>query len=552
MRGSPSPAPTGCSSTSRASCWTAPAELGGARARLRATLAKVRGRSPAPGPDLLRPRRRRLLRRSPPCRSTGIGLDFVRGARTSVSPASTACRTTSGWSPASSTAATSGSTTCDAVARPARSRPARRCAGELVGRAPPARCCTSRSTWRRDRTSTPRCAPGSPSRRRSWTRWRRSPGPSTRAKARSRTSWRANAARWSSRGGVARAPQPGGAARLASARRRRGRAATARTRTAASAQQRGGSTCRRCRRRRSAPSRRRREMRARARAAPTRRDRRRAEYEPAVEGRDRARRRAARRSSGSTCWCTASPSATTWSSTSASSWTGSPSPSTAGCRATARRCVRPPIIYGDVVAPGADDGALGRLRAVAHRRPDEGDAHRAGDDPPVVVRARRPAARGDLPPDRARDPRRGGRPGGGRDRRSSRSTSRRCARACRCAAADWDALPALGGARASGWRPPASRDETQIHTHMCYSEFGDIIERDRGLDADVISIETARSAMELLDVFRQRRLRAGRSAPASTTSTPRACPPARRWRSCCARPADVLTPTRSGSTRTAA
>jgi 5-methyltetrahydropteroyltriglutamate--homocysteine methyltransferase len=45
------------------------------------------------------------------------------------------------------------------------------------------------------------------------------------------------------------------------------------------------------------------------------------------------------------------------------------------------------------------------------------------------------------------------------------------------------------------------RDETQIHTHMCYSEFNDIIEHIAALDADVITIETARSAMELLDAF---------------------------------------------------
>ncbi len=44
-------------------------------------------------------------------------------------------------------------------------------------------------------------------------------------------------------------------------------------------------------------------------------------------------------------------------------------------------------------------------------------------------------------------------------------------------------------------------DETQIHTHMCYSEFNDIIEAIARMDADVISIETSRSNMELLDAF---------------------------------------------------
>ena len=45
------------------------------------------------------------------------------------------------------------------------------------------------------------------------------------------------------------------------------------------------------------------------------------------------------------------------------------------------------------------------------------------------------------------------------------------------------------------------RDETQIHTHMCYSEFNDIIASIAAMDADVITIETSRSDMELLDVF---------------------------------------------------
>ncbi len=44
-------------------------------------------------------------------------------------------------------------------------------------------------------------------------------------------------------------------------------------------------------------------------------------------------------------------------------------------------------------------------------------------------------------------------------------------------------------------------DETQIHTHMCYSEFNDIIDAIAALDADVITIETSRSQGELLDAF---------------------------------------------------
>ncbi|WP_345866932.1 5-methyltetrahydropteroyltriglutamate--homocysteine S-methyltransferase [Shewanella algae] len=45
------------------------------------------------------------------------------------------------------------------------------------------------------------------------------------------------------------------------------------------------------------------------------------------------------------------------------------------------------------------------------------------------------------------------------------------------------------------------RDETQIHTHMCYSEFNDTIAAIAAMDADVITIETSRSRMELLNAF---------------------------------------------------
>jgi 5-methyltetrahydropteroyltriglutamate--homocysteine methyltransferase len=45
------------------------------------------------------------------------------------------------------------------------------------------------------------------------------------------------------------------------------------------------------------------------------------------------------------------------------------------------------------------------------------------------------------------------------------------------------------------------QDKTQVHTHMCYSEFNDIIEHIAAMDADVITIETSRSQMELLQAF---------------------------------------------------
>jgi 5-methyltetrahydropteroyltriglutamate--homocysteine methyltransferase len=49
-----------------------------------------------------------------------------------------------------------------------------------------------------------------------------------------------------------------------------------------------------------------------------------------------------------------------------------------------------------------------------------------------------------------------------------------------------------------------AKDETQIHTHMCYSEFQVILEATKRMDADVISIEAARSEMELLDAFAEK------------------------------------------------
>ena len=48
-----------------------------------------------------------------------------------------------------------------------------------------------------------------------------------------------------------------------------------------------------------------------------------------------------------------------------------------------------------------------------------------------------------------------------------------------------------------------TRDDTQIHTHMCYCQFEDILPSIAALDADVISMETARSRMEMLHAFRE-------------------------------------------------
>jgi 5-methyltetrahydropteroyltriglutamate--homocysteine methyltransferase len=48
-----------------------------------------------------------------------------------------------------------------------------------------------------------------------------------------------------------------------------------------------------------------------------------------------------------------------------------------------------------------------------------------------------------------------------------------------------------------------ARAETQIHTHMCYSDFNDIISTIEAMDADVITMENARSGNELLTVFKK-------------------------------------------------
>ncbi len=66
--------------------------------------------------------------------------------------------------------------------------------------------------------------------------------------------------------------------------------------------------------------------------------------------------------------------------------------------------------------------------------------------------------------------------------------------------ADWPAYLAWA-ARAFRVSASGVRDDTQIHTHMCYSEFNDILPAIAAMDADVITIETSRSQMELLRGF---------------------------------------------------
>ena len=68
--------------------------------------------------------------------------------------------------------------------------------------------------------------------------------------------------------------------------------------------------------------------------------------------------------------------------------------------------------------------------------------------------------------------------------------------------ADWRAYLDWAG-QAFRLASSGVRDDTQIHTHMCYCEFDDIMPDIAALDADVISIETSRSNMELLQTFAQ-------------------------------------------------
>ena len=206
-----------------------------------------------------------------------------------------------------------------------------------------------------------------------------------------------------------------------------------------------------------------------------------------------------RRRSTWTCWCTASASATTWWNISASSSKGSPSPRNGWVQSYGTRCVKPPIIYGDVCRPRPMTVAWSRYAQSLTRRPMKGmltgpitilqwsfvrdDQPRRDTAMQIALAIRQEVA--DLEaagigviqidePAPARGPAAGPRPVG--------------------------RVPGLGGGRL----PPGGlrrRRRTQIHTHMCYSEFNDIIEAIAALDADVISIEASRSDMELLDAF---------------------------------------------------
>ncbi len=71
------------------------------------------------------------------------------------------------------------------------------------------------------------------------------------------------------------------------------------------------------------------------------------------------------------------------------------------------RCVKPPVIFGDVERPKPMTVRWSSYAQSLTRKAAEGHAHRAGDHPRVVVRPRRPAPVPDLPPDCPCHPRRG-------------------------------------------------------------------------------------------------------------------------------------------------
>ncbi len=163
------------------------------------------------------------------------------------------------------------------------------------------------------------------------------------------------------------------------------------------------------------------------------------------------------------------------------------------------RCVKPPIIYGDVRRKGPMTVAWAVFAMRAARRPMKGML-----TGPVTI-LKWSFARDDQP---------------------LRETADQIALAIRDEVADLEAAglpiiqidePALREAlplRKAEWKEcldwevrafrlasSGARDETQIHTHMCYCDYGEIMEHIVRMDADVISLEASRSRMELLGAF---------------------------------------------------
>ena len=165
------------------------------------------------------------------------------------------------------------------------------------------------------------------------------------------------------------------------------------------------------------------------------------------------------------------------------------------------RCVKPPVIYGDVSRPAAITVEWSRYAQSLTTRPMKGML-----TGPVTI-LQWSFVRNDIP---------------------ERDTTFQIARALRDEVTDLESagisiiqvdepalregLPLREADRAFylGWATEAFRlatsgvrDETQIHTHMCYCEFEDVMPAIASLDADVISMESARSRMEVLGAFQK-------------------------------------------------
>ena len=163
------------------------------------------------------------------------------------------------------------------------------------------------------------------------------------------------------------------------------------------------------------------------------------------------------------------------------------------------RCVKPPVIFGDVSRPGPMTVAWTRFAADQTDRPLKGmltgpvtilQWSFVRDDQPRVETCRQIAL---AIRDEVIDLEAAGIPVIQIDEPAFRE-------GLPLRKADWQEY--LDWAVAAFRLASAGvRDETQIHTHMCYSEFNDILPAIAALDADVISIETSRSDMELLEGF---------------------------------------------------
>jgi 5-methyltetrahydropteroyltriglutamate--homocysteine methyltransferase len=163
------------------------------------------------------------------------------------------------------------------------------------------------------------------------------------------------------------------------------------------------------------------------------------------------------------------------------------------------RCVKPPIIYGDVSRPAPMTVAWSRYAQSLTQRPMKGmltgpvtilQWSFVRDDQPRAVTCRQLAL---AIRDEVHDLEAAG-------LRIIQIDEPAIREGLPLRRSDWSTYLAWA-VEAFGLSSSSVRDDTQIHTHMCYSDFNDIIESIAAMDADVVSIETSRSQMDLLDAF---------------------------------------------------